>query len=90
MTGKGSAVALWPLVDVALAFAKQSHLRTNGILEVFPGDPRDVHVYRGGWRDVTLGAAGGLEALELVQGLVETPLYGGLVAREFGEGVRFV
>ena len=33
---------------------------------------------------------GGLEALELVQGLVEAPLYGGLVARELGESIGAV
>lgn len=37
-----------------------------------------------------ISAAGGLETLELVQGLIKAALYGHLVAGELGEGVRFV
>lgn len=40
--------------------------------------------------DVAPGPAGGLEALELVQGLVEAPLYSRVVAGEFRKAVRFV
>src|SRR5215208_4367656 len=58
--------------------------------EIFTGDPGDVHVYGHGRRDVALGAAGGLETLQLVIGLVESPLYSRLVAGELGEGVRRV
>ena len=54
------------------------------------GDPRDVHVYDRRWRNPDFGAAGGLETLELVQGLIKAALYGHLVAGELGEGVRFV
>ena len=51
--------------------------------EIFSGDGSgDVYVYGHGRWDVARGMAGGLEALELVQGLIERPLYGGLVAGE--------
>src|SRR5829696_3131414 len=56
-------------------------------LNALPWDPKDVHVNGHGGRGAAPSAAGGLETLELVQGLVEPPLYGRLVAREFGEGV---
>ena len=58
-------------------------LRNKPILSgTFPGDSGDVDVY-GHWRrDAALGAAGGLEALEFVQGLIKAALYGGLVAGE--------
>ena len=52
------------------------------------GDPGDVDLHGGRRRDAAPGAAGGLQALQLVQGVVEAPLYGGLVARELEEGVR--
>ena len=56
-------------------FTKQSHL-----LAAFPGDTGDVDVYGRGRRDVALGVAGGLEALKLVQGLVEALPYPRFVA----------
>ena len=65
-------------------------LRNKDILEVFPRDSRDLHVYNRRRWDVTLGAAGSLEALEFVQGLVEAALYRGFVAGELGEGVHCI
>jgi hypothetical protein len=50
-------------------FTKQTHL--SGSLS---SNPRDLHVYRHGRRDLTMRSTGGLEALEFVQGLVEAPL----------------
>ena len=40
--------------------------------------------------EVALGTAVGLQALKFVYGLVEAPLYRGLVAGELGESVRLV
>jgi hypothetical protein len=59
-------------------------------LNALPGDSGDVDVNGYGGRGTTPSSAGGLETLELVQGLVQTPLYGRLVASEFGEGVGAV
>src|SRR5215212_8109466 len=67
-----------------------SFCETNPFLEFFTGDPGDIHIYGQGWRDVALGAAGGLEVLKFVPGLVEPALYPCFVAGEFGEGVRCV
>ena len=65
--------------------------QTNPFLGAFPEDTRDVHVYGHGRRDVSLGmAAGGLETLKLVQGLIDASLYRRFVAGEFGEGVSSV
>jgi hypothetical protein len=51
---------------------------------------RNVHVHGQGQRDTAGSDAISLEALELVQRLVEAPLHRGLVAGELGEGVRAV
>jgi hypothetical protein len=48
----------------------------------------DVHCHRR--RDAAGGGTVGLQALEFMEGLVEAPLYGGLVAREVGKGVLSV
>src|SRR5918993_334591 len=53
-------------------------------------DTGDVYVHCHRRRDAARGGASGLQALEFVQGLVEAPLYGGLVAREFGESIGAV
>ncbi len=50
----------------------------------------DVNIHCHRRRDAARGGASGLQALEFVQGLVEAPLYGGLVARELGEGIGAV
>jgi hypothetical protein len=63
---------------------------TNPFLATPFGDPGDIDVYSQRWRDAAPSAAGSLEALELVLGLVECPLYCGLIAGELGESVRFV
>jgi len=56
----------------------ESHLS----LALVPRNAGDVHVYRH-WRcSVAISAAGGLEALQFVQGFVETTLYGGLASGE--------
>jgi hypothetical protein len=47
-----------------LCFAKRTHL-----LRALPGDPGDVDVQAAGGGTLSLGAAGGLETLELVEGL---------------------
>ena len=48
----------------------------------------DVHCHRR--LDAAGGGTVGLQALEFMEGLVEAPLYGGLVAREVGKGVLSV
>jgi hypothetical protein len=48
----------------------------------------DVHCHRP--LDAAGGGTVGLQALEFMEGLVEAPLYGGLVAREVGKGVLSV
>ena len=58
--------------------------------EIFPGHSGDIYVHGYGWCDAALSAAGGLKALEFVQGPVEAALYVGLVAGELGKGVRFI
>src|SRR5215211_4508870 len=60
------------------------------LLAIPLGDPRDVDVHGQRRRNAVGGNTGGLQALEFVQGLVEAPLYGCLVARELGEGVRIL
>ena len=45
-----------------------------------PGEPGDVDVHGERRLDVPCGGAGNLQALELMEGPVEAPLYGGLVA----------
>ena len=69
-------------------FTKQSHFAIP--LEVFPGDPGDIHVHRHGRRDAALRAASGLEALEFVKGPVEVTHFWDLVPGEFGKGIPFV
>src|SRR5215217_540302 len=49
----------------------------------------DIHVYRHGRCSVAISAAGSLEALEFVQGFVETALDRSLVAGELRKSVRF-
>ena len=55
---------------------------TNPFLDTFPKRPHQSLQRRRprGARGTTPSASGGLEALELVQGFVEPPLYGHLVA----------
>jgi hypothetical protein len=48
----------------------------------------DVHCHRP--LDAAGGGTVGLQALEFMEGLVKAPLYGGLVAREFGESIGAV
>lgn len=69
---------------VLLRFTKQTHFG------YIPSSPGDFHVHGQGRRNVSLGVASSLEALEFVQGLVETSLYWGLIAGELGECVRLV
>ncbi len=65
--------------------AKRSHF-SGGVT----GGAVNVDVYRRRWWYVSLRAAGGLEALEFVEGPVEAPFYGRFVAGELREGVRLV
>jgi hypothetical protein len=58
--------------------------------EIFPRNSGDLHVYGNGRWEGALGLAGGLEALEFVQGLEEASLYRGLVAGELRESVALV
>ena len=58
--------------------------------EIFPRNPGDLHVYGNGRWEGALSLAGGLEALEFVQGLEEAALYRGLVAGELRESVALV
>src|SRR5919112_6273814 len=90
LAGIGSAATLWPLGDERTFLRNKAICEPTPFLEAFPGDPRDVRVYRRGWWNVTLGAAGGLAALELVEGRVEAPFYLRFVAGELREGVCFV
>src|SRR5215207_7657780 len=59
-------------------------------LMLVSGNAGDVHVYRHGRWSVTISAAGGLEALEFVQCLVEAALYRSLVAGELRKSIRFI
>ena len=52
---------------------------------LIPRNAGDVHVYRRGRWSVATSAAGGLQALEFVQCLVEFAIDRSLVARELGK-----
>src|SRR3712207_8775370 len=52
---------------------------------LFSRDFGDVHIYCYGRCDAGIRMASSLQALEFMQSFVESPLYGGLVARELGE-----
>ncbi len=68
----------------------RSFYETNPSSGFLPRLSGDLHVHGDWWRNLAVGVAGGLKALELVEGPVEAPLCGGLVAGELGEGIRFV
>jgi hypothetical protein len=56
----------------------------------FTRNAGNIHIYGRRRRNVNISSAGGLQALEFVQCLVEAALYGGLVAGELGKSVRFI
>ena len=62
----------------------------TGISKAHPRNAGDVHIYRRRRRNVAIGSAGGLQALEFVQRFVEAALYGGLVPGELRECVGLI